>query len=121
VESAADLARAATVSEAAVSQLLAGFERDGLVARAVSGEDRRRRRPELTPVGEQARRSAEALVRRRLDPLVGSLPPHDAHALAALLERLEPVLAGSAPPRRPPPPHPPPPPGRHRPPPPRHG
>jgi len=107
VESAADLARAATVSEAAVSQLLAAFERAGMVARVASDDDLRRRRPRLTPAGERVLGSAQALVRSRLQPLLASLPPHEAHAVAALLERLEPVLAGSAPPPRPHPPHPP--------------
>jgi hypothetical protein len=63
--------------------------------------------------------SAQALVRNRLQPLLASLPPHEADAVAALLERLEPVLAGSAPPPRPHPPRPPgqrghPPPPPHR-------
>ena len=110
VGSAAELARAAGVSEAAVSQLLTAFERAGTVERTPSGNDRRRRRPALTGDGERVLRSAQALVRRRLDPLLESLAPHEADALAAVLERLEPILAGSAPPRRPPPPHPP---GRH--------
>ena len=103
-ESAADLARAAGVSEAAVSQLMAAFERSGTVTRTAAGEDRRRRRPALTDEGERILESAQALVRDRLDPLLESLAPHDADALAALLERLEPILAGNAPPRRPPPP-----------------
>jgi DNA-binding MarR family transcriptional regulator len=87
---------------------MAAFGRTGTVQRTPSGDDRRRRRPALTADGERVLRSAQALVRRRLDPLLESLAPHDADALAALLERLEPILAGNAPPRRPPPPHPPP-------------
>jgi DNA-binding MarR family transcriptional regulator len=117
IESAAELARAAGVSEAAVSQLMAAFERTGTVQRTPSGDDRRRRRPALTADGERVLRSAQALVRSRLDPLLESLAPHDADALAALLERLEPIFTGTAPPRRPPPLHPP---GRHRPHPPPH-
>jgi DNA-binding MarR family transcriptional regulator len=115
-ESAAELARAAGVSEAAVSQLMAAFERAGTVERTAAGDDRRRRRPALTAEGERVLASAQTLVRRRLDPLLASLAPHDAEALAAVLERLEPILAGHAPPRRPPPPRPP---GRHHPHPPR--
>jgi len=110
VDSAADLARATGVSESAVSQLVAGFERAGTVERTPAGDDRRRRRLALTPDGERLLGSAERLVGARLEPLVSSLAPHDADALAALLRRIEPALAGAAPPRRPPPPHPP---GRH--------
>ncbi len=106
-ESAADLARAAGVSEAAVSQLMAAFERAGTVERTAAGDDRRRRRPALTPEGERVLASAQMLVRQRLDPMLVALAPHEADALAAALERLEPVLAGTAPPRRPRPPHPP--------------
>ena len=106
VDSAADLARATGVSESAVSQLVAGFERAGTVERTPAGDDRRRRRLALTPDGERLLGSAERLVGARLEPLVSSLAPHDADALAALLRRVEPALAGTAPPRRPPP-HPP--------------
>ncbi len=111
-ESAAALARATGVSEAAVSQLMAAFERAGTVQRTAAGDDRRRRQLALTPAGERVLASAEALVRSRLEPLVAALPPHDAHPLAAALAHLEPILQGHAPPRRPPPPRPP---GRHHP------
>ena len=116
VDSAADLARATGVSESAVSQLVAGFERVGTVARTPAGDDRRRRRLALTPDGDRLLRAAQKLVGTQLEPLVASLAPHDADALAALLRRIEPALAGTAPPRRPPPPHPR---GHRRPPPPR--
>ncbi len=115
IDSAADLARAAGVSESAVSQLVAAFERTGTVERTSASDDRRRRRLALTPDGERLLRSAQRLVGAQLEPLVASLAPPDADALAALLRRIEPALAGTAPPRRPPPP-PPPPPGPHRPP-----
>jgi DNA-binding MarR family transcriptional regulator len=107
VDSAADLARATGVSESAVSQLVAGFEQAGMVERTSAADDRRRRRLALTADGERLLRSAQRLVGARLKPLVASLAPHDADALAALLRRIEPALAGTAPPRRPPPPHPP--------------
>ncbi|HXD69082.1 MAG TPA: MarR family transcriptional regulator [Gaiellales bacterium] len=104
VDSAADLARATGVSESAVSQLVAGFERAGAVERT-PGDDRRRRQLALTPDGERLLRAAQKLVGARLEPLVASLAPHEADALAALLRRIEPALAGTAPPRRPPPRH----------------
>ena len=107
VDSAADLARATGVSESAVSQLVAGFERAGTVERTSASDDRRRRRLALTSDGERLLRSAQRLVGAQLEPLVASLAPPDADALAALLRRIEPALSGTAPPRRPPPPHPP--------------
>jgi DNA-binding MarR family transcriptional regulator len=112
VDSAADLARATGVSESAVSQLVAAFERAGTVERTSASDDRRRRRLTLTPDGERLLCSAQRLVGAQLEPLVASLAPPDADALAALLRRIEPALAGTAPPRRPPPP--PHPPGHHR-------
>jgi DNA-binding MarR family transcriptional regulator len=115
VDSAADLARATGVSESAVSQLVAAFERAGTVERTSASDDRRRRRLTLTPDGERLLRSAQRLVGAQLEPLVASLAPPDADALTALLRRIEPALAGTAPPRRPPPPHPR---GHHHPPPP---
>jgi DNA-binding MarR family transcriptional regulator len=106
VDSAADLARATGVSESAVSQLVAGFERAGTVERRSASDDRRRRPLALTPDGERVLRSAQRLVGAQLEPLVASLAPPDADALSTLLRRIEPALAGTAPPRRPPPPHP---------------
>ncbi len=67
-ESAAELARAAGVSEAAVSQLMAAFERAGTVERTAAGDDRRRRRPALTAEGERVLRSAQTLVRQSARP-----------------------------------------------------
>ncbi|HEX3330629.1 MAG TPA: MarR family winged helix-turn-helix transcriptional regulator [Gaiellales bacterium] len=103
VDSAADLARATGVSESAVSQLVAAFERAGTVERTPTGDDRRRRRLALTPDGERLLGTAQELVGARLEPLVTSLAPDDADALAALLRRIEPALTATAPPRRPPP------------------
>ena len=86
---------------------MAAFERAGTVTRTAAGDDRRRRRPALTPEGERVLRSAQTLVRQRLDPMLAALPPHESDALAAGLAQLEPILAGTAPPRRPRPPPPP--------------
>jgi DNA-binding MarR family transcriptional regulator len=83
------------------------------VERTPACDDRRRRQLALTPDGERLLHTAQKLVGARLEPLVASLAPHDAEALAALLRRIEPALTGTAPPRRPPPP----PPGHHPPPP----
>jgi DNA-binding MarR family transcriptional regulator len=111
-----DLARRASVSPAAVSQLLAGLETAGWVRRSERLADDRRRQPvALTPDGERALRSAQELLRDRLAALLADLPGPEADALGRLLRRLEHSLGGTAPPPRPP--RPPKPPHRHGPPP----
>jgi len=105
-----ELARRTAVSAAAVSQLLAGLEAGGFVRRERGAEDRRRQPITLTPIGEQALRSAQELLRERLSALLDDLHGPEADALARLLTRLEHSLGGTTPPprpRRPPPPAPP--------------
>lgn len=97
----AGLARRAGVSAAAVSQLLAGLEAAGLVARR-PGDDRRRQVVELTGRGTAALEAADGLLRDRLGELLADLPPHEAAALAAGLARVLAPLAGTPPPPRPP-------------------
>src|SRR3954447_26074095 len=62
VDSAADLHPATGVSESALSQLVAAFDRAGAVERTSASDDRRRRRLPLTPDGERLLRSAQRLV-----------------------------------------------------------
>jgi DNA-binding MarR family transcriptional regulator len=104
--SAADLARRTGVSGPAVSQLLAALGGAGLVERRAVAGDRRRQHLALSPAGEAAFRSAEALLRERIAALLEPLPPHEAEALARQLERVAAELSGAPPPRRPPPPRP---------------
>jgi DNA-binding MarR family transcriptional regulator len=96
-----ELARRAAVSPAAVSQLLAGLEQDGLLTRGRVEEDRRRQRLELTEQGGWALRSAQTTLRERLAGLLADMPPPEADALARLLERLQGSLSGTPPPPRP--------------------
>jgi len=115
----AELARRAAVSPAAVSQLLTALEDGELLSRARLEEDRRRQPLVLTDQGKWALRSAQTTLRERLAGLLADMPPHEADALARLLELLQASLAGTPPPPRPhrPPPPPPPPPGhgpKHR-------
>src|SRR5438034_4047711 len=63
---AADLARRAAVSAAAVSQLVADLERAGLLDRAAAADDRRRQELELSSLGRTVLSSASSLLRERL-------------------------------------------------------
>jgi DNA-binding MarR family transcriptional regulator len=110
---AAELARQAGVSGAAVSQLVAGLERSGWIERAPEPSDRRRQLLTLTPAGFEAYQSATRLVYGRMGELLADLPPREAQQLTRLLHRVEHILGGTPPPRRPPPPPPPPPHRRH--------
>ncbi len=105
---AAELARRAGVSGAAVSQLVAALEAAGWVEREPEPTDRRRHVLRLTPAGVEALRSSTGRVHRGLGEVLADLPPHEERALTDLLVRLESVFAGSPPPRRPrrPPPRP---------------
>jgi DNA-binding MarR family transcriptional regulator len=103
----AELARRAAVSPAAMSQLLATLEENGLLTRGRLADDRRRQSLTLTDEGRQALRSAQTALRDRLARLVADLPPPEADALVGSLELLEASLSGTPPPhrpRRPPPP-----------------
>lgn len=105
--SGSELARRTGVSGPAVSQLLAGLADAGLLERRTLADDRRRLALALSPTGEQAFHSAEALLRERLARLLGDLPRPEVDALSRLLPQVEAALSGTAPPRRPPPPGPP--------------
>jgi DNA-binding MarR family transcriptional regulator len=97
----AELARRAAVSPAAVSQLLAALEDNGLLSRSRVDDDRRRQPLALTEQGQWALRSAQTALRERLAGLLADLPPPEAEALAHLLDRLQATLSGTPPPPRP--------------------
>jgi DNA-binding MarR family transcriptional regulator len=101
---AAELARRAGVSGAAVSQLVSALEGAGWVEREPEPADRRRHQLKLTAAGFEAFQSATRRVYGGLGDVLAGLPPHEAKALTDLLVTLEHVLAGSPPPRRGPPP-----------------
>lgn len=106
---AAELARRTGVSGAAVSQLVADLERDGMLERTPSSGDRRRLDLALTARGRRTLASAQARLGAQIGELLAEIPRPEADALARALARVEPLLAGTPPPRRPPPPkHPPP-------------
>jgi DNA-binding MarR family transcriptional regulator len=97
----AELARRAAVSPAAVSQLVAALEAGGLLTRVRLEADRRRQPLALTARGRAALRSAQTGLRDRLSGLLSEMPPHEADALARLLELLNASLTGTPPPPRP--------------------
>ena len=97
----AELARRAAVSPAAVSQVLAALEDSGLVTRGRLDDDRRRQPLALTKQGRRTQLSAQTALRERFAGLLAGMPPHEAEALARLLERLEASLSGVPPPPRP--------------------
>jgi DNA-binding MarR family transcriptional regulator len=103
---AAELARRAGVSGAAVSQLVSTLESAGWVEREAERADRRRHLLRLTPAGLDAFQSASGRVHAGLGDVLAGLPPREARALTDLLVTLEHVLAGTPPPRRRPPPRP---------------
>lgn len=98
----AELARAAGVSPAAISQLLTGLESAGMVTRERLHDDRRRQPLALTERGRRAFESAQTALRERLAGLLADMPSPETDALARLLERLEASVKGTPPPRRPP-------------------
>jgi DNA-binding MarR family transcriptional regulator len=107
-KSGSELARRAGVSGPAVSQLLAGLSRAGLLERRVLDEDRRRQSLALSCAGTRVLASAQALLRRRLSAMLAHLPAPEADALVRVLAQVDAALSGEPPPRRPPPPGPPP-------------
>ena len=106
---AAELARRTGVSGAAVSQLVADLERDGMLERTASSGDRRRLDLALTARGRRTLGSAQARLGAQIGELLAEIPRPEADALARALGQVERLLAGTPPPRRPPSPkHPPP-------------
>jgi DNA-binding MarR family transcriptional regulator len=104
---ATEMARRAGVSGPAVSQLIAGLERAGWIARSALADDRRRQKLELTSTGAAVLDSAALALRGGIGPLLELMPGPELHALERLLSLLESVLGGTPPPRRPGPPRPP--------------
>jgi len=100
----AALARRTGVSGPAVSQLLAGLAKAGLVDRHPSPEDRRNQTLTLSNRGTAVYESAHELLRAQVGSLLEQLPHPEADALSRALPTVEAALAGTTPPRRPPPP-----------------
>ncbi|MFE6359934.1 GNAT family N-acetyltransferase [Streptomyces sp. NPDC057806] len=97
---AADLRGELSLDSGYLSRILARFERDGLVERAPSAQDPRRRRFTLTAHG----RETAALLAERSDQAVGSLlsavPAADRTRLAEAMRTIREILSDGRPPRR---------------------
>ena len=99
-----ELARRASVSEPAASQLLAGLADAGLVDRQPADDDHRRRELALTLAGKELLGTVEEALTTRIGSLITDLPRPEVEALSRALPQVEAALSGAAPPRRPPPP-----------------
>jgi DNA-binding MarR family transcriptional regulator len=102
----AALARRTGVSGPAVSQLLTGLAKAGLLERHPDPDDRRHQTLGLSAAGVQVYESAHTMLRVNLGGLLGQLPHPEADALSRALPTVEAALAGTIPPRKPTPPHP---------------
>src|SRR5439155_14893687 len=103
---AADIARRAGVTNAAVSQLVSSLERAGLLERRHVEDDRRRQTLVLSKAGERALAAVSGRLRSELAFALGDLPAPELAALARLLGHLGAILEGTPPPARPAPPPP---------------
>ena len=92
-----ELAAAAGVSPATVSQLVDGLEEDGYVARARSDADRRVVVVELTRQGEEKLAAKRALWRRRWRDALADIESEDLEVAARVLERIASVFADPSP------------------------
>ncbi|MFJ3665311.1 GNAT family N-acetyltransferase [Streptomyces sp. NPDC090106] len=97
---AADLRTELTLDAGYLSRILNKFEQDGLIERAASARDPRRRRVTLTPRG----REAAALLAERADESVGALlatvPSAERPRLAEAMDTVRALLSEGRPPRR---------------------
>lgn len=84
-----ELARLEGVSQPAMTQLVARLDRDGLVLRAPSDEDRRVVLVDITDRGTAALASRRAARTGRLELLLASLSPDERDLLAAAVPVLE--------------------------------
>lgn len=92
---AADLRAALSVDAGQLSRMLAAFEERGLVTRAPSARDARRRHVELTPGGREAAGLLEDRSREAVASMVGGLAPRDRERLAGAMRTVRDVLGGA--------------------------
>jgi DNA-binding MarR family transcriptional regulator len=90
------LAAAEGVSQPAMSQLVARLEREGLVSRGGSPDDRRSVLVRLTPEGQRVVRERRAARAAALAALLEQAPPEDAALVGAALPALLRLARASA-------------------------
>jgi DNA-binding MarR family transcriptional regulator len=86
--SAGELALAAGLSPASVTQMLDGLAESGRVERARSDSDRRVVLARLTPLGRAQVAAKRAAWRERWERALGDVSPRDLRAAAKVMERL---------------------------------
>ncbi|MFE7072805.1 GNAT family N-acetyltransferase [Streptomyces sp. NPDC057620] len=98
----ADLRTELSLDSGYLSRLLAKFEKDGLIERAPSEKDTRRRRVSLTARGRGTADLLDERSRESVGTLLSSVPPGDRTRLAAAMRDIREILsdAGRRPPRR---------------------
>lgn len=96
---AADLRGRLSLDAGYLSRILNRFERDGLVERAPSEKDPRRRRVTLTPRGRDAAHLLDERARETVGRLLASVPPGDRPRLAEAMRTVREVLTARRPPR----------------------
>lgn len=96
---AADLRAALSLDAGYLSRILNKFEQDGLVRRAPSDKDPRRRRITLTPRGRDAAALLEERARETVAALLDTVSPADRPRLAEAMRTIRSVLGRSRAPR----------------------
>jgi DNA-binding MarR family transcriptional regulator/GNAT superfamily N-acetyltransferase len=97
---AADLRAELSLDAGYLSRILAKFERDGLLERARSTRDPRRRSVTLTPRGREAADLLDERSRESVGSLLATVPAHDRPRLAEAMRTIRTILADRRAPRR---------------------
>lgn len=97
---AADLRTRLSLDAGYLSRILNKFEQDGLVERAASERDPRRRRITLTERGRQAQNLLEERSRETVGSLLGKVPDEDRDRLVDAMRTIREILSDGRPPRR---------------------
>ncbi|MER5749808.1 bifunctional helix-turn-helix transcriptional regulator/GNAT family N-acetyltransferase [Streptomyces sp. NPDC002088] len=96
---AADLRTELSLDSGYLSRILNRFEQDGLVQRAPSEEDPRRRRVTLTARGREAAELLDERAGESVGSLLGSVAPGDRPRLAEAMSTIRTILGDRRPPR----------------------
>ncbi|MGW4732483.1 bifunctional helix-turn-helix transcriptional regulator/GNAT family N-acetyltransferase [Streptomyces shenzhenensis] len=89
---AADLRTELSLDAGYLSRILNKFEQDGLIERAPSEKDPRRRRVSLTPRGREAADLLDERARESVGSLLGSVAPNDRPRLTEAMRTIQVIL-----------------------------